>query len=400
MFICPMFIGDMTEEFDFEKSSYGGWIEGYFNAIKKFSDVDLSYTVLHKGNVNSLCLKTVNGTSYRYLEYSTINYLKDQISGTADVYHVFGTEMDYAFDCLSALNPKQVLIYIQGLTKHCAFHYQADCLSYKNASFLFKQYLQLNQHLMEKKGSREVQILKKAIHVVGRTDFDEIGVKLINPYLNYYKCNEILRHSFYDSEKWTLAKADKHTIYVSQASYPLKGCHLIIECVRHVKEFYPDVKCYIGGENLMQSTSLATSLGISYAALIKKMIKKYSLEKNIIFIGNQTEQQVVENLKHAQVFLLSSSLENSPNSLAEAMILGVPCVSSFVGGVSNFAVHGKDALLYPYHEPYLASKYIMDIFGNDSLSNMLSKNAIATAEKTYNREINAWEMVEIYKKLN
>jgi len=53
---------------------------------------------------------------------------------------------------------------------------------------------------------------------------------------------------------------------------------------------------------------------------------------------------MVESLKTANVFVLPSILENSPNSLAEAQILGVPCVTTFAGGTIDYVKDGLTGL--------------------------------------------------------
>ena len=48
----------------------------------------------------------------------------------------------------------------------------------------------------------------------------------------------------------------------------------------------------------------------------------------------------------ADVFLLPSQSENSPNSLGEAMLLGLPCVASNAGGIPDMLADGQEGLLY------------------------------------------------------
>lgn len=400
MMICPMFTANVAPAFNIESSSYGGWIEGYVDALVEFTDIQIIYVALFKSNENSIINKTINGINFRLLKYRDNDYLKNGLNDMVEAIHLFGTEMDYTLDCLEVVDKNRCLIHIQGLVGYCAQHYSANVQDTYKSNLLFDYYLKLNQRMMIKKGRNELLAIKKAKHVIGRTDFDEIGIRLMNHDINYHVCNEILRKNFYNAHPWSLQNIERNSVYVSQASYPLKGCHFIIQIISDIKKFYPNVKCYIGGENLLSATSIATKLHVSYASLVKRMIRDLHLEKNIIFIGNQTEQKVINNLIKAHVFLLSSSVENSPNSLAEAMMLGVPCVSSFVGGVSNFAQHKQDALLYPFHEPYLAAKYICDIFSDDEFANQLSRNAKKSAETKYQRKATALNLKEIYSSID
>ena len=72
---------------------------------------------------------------------------------------------------------------------------------------------------------------------------------------------------------------------------------------------------------------------------------------------------------------MPSTIENSPNSLGEAMLLGLPCISSHVGGVANMLVHGVEGFLYPSDEPYMISYYVCKLFENDNLARRFSEAA-------------------------
>ena len=50
------------------------------------------------------------------------------------------------------------------------------------------------------------------------------------------------------------------------------------------------------------------------------------------------------------MFLLPSSCENSPNSLGEAMLLGMPCVASNAGGIPDMLAAGREENLKRLHD--------------------------------------------------
>ncbi len=49
----------------------------------------------------------------------------------------------------------------------------------------------------------------------------------------------------------------------------------------------------------------------------------------------------------AETYLLCSSIENSPNSLGEAMLTGVPCAAAAVGGVPSMLSEKEGELFDP-----------------------------------------------------
>ena len=98
----------------------------------------------------------------------------------------------------------------------------------------------------------------------------------------------------------------------------------------------------------------------------------------------------------ANVFVSASSIENSPNSLGEAMLLGVPCVSSRVGGVHNLMEHGKEGYVYPADEIYMLAYYICDLFGDYKKACEFGKRARHHAMKTHDPILNRERLADIY----
>lgn len=102
---------------------------------------------------------------------------------------------------------------------------------------------------------------------------------------------------------------------------------------------------------------------------------------------------------NSHIFASCSSIENSPNSVGEAMILGTPVVSSDVGGVKNMLIHNEEGYIYPFDEYYMLAYYIMKIFKNDDLALKLSGNARCHARKTHDEHTNTERLYQIYTKL-
>ena len=94
-----------------------------------------------------------------------------------------------------------------------------------------------------------------------------------------------------------------------------------------------------------------------------------------------------------------STIENSPNSLGEAMLLGVPCISSDVGGVKNMLVHNLEGYIYQADAPYMIAYYVKKVFNDANCALIISKNAKSHAGKTHNRDENLKILLKIYREL-
>ena len=134
-----------------------------------------------------------------------------------------------------------------------------------------------------------------------------------------------------------------------------------------------------------------------YGSYLKKLIDDLGVGAHIEFTGPLKAQEVAEKLSKVHAYVLCSTVENSPNTLGEAMLVGTPCVAAYVGGVSDMAEDGKEALFYRNDDPSLLAWNIKRIFDNDELAFELSKNAQVKAADTHNPQKNAEQLISAYK---
>ncbi|MDE7479504.1 MAG: glycosyltransferase family 4 protein, partial [Lachnospiraceae bacterium] len=137
-----------------------------------------------------------------------------------------------------------------------------------------------------------------------------------------------------------------------------------------------------------------------YGKFLLKQIKKNKLENHIKFVGRLQPDKMCARYLKTHVFLCPSAIENSPNSVGEAMLLGVPVVSANVGGVRSLVDDGTDGILYPKDKPKQLKDSILRIFEDDKLAMSLSSNARAHALATHDPETNYKRLLEIYHEIN
>ena len=101
----------------------------------------------------------------------------------------------------------------------------------------------------------------------------------------------------------------------------------------------------------------------------------------------------------SHVFVSASSIENSPNSVCEAMILGVPTVSSMVGGVANLLEHGKEGFYYQADAPYMLAHYVKKVFENAEFAQVISGQARERAMLRHDTEKIIQELQGIYSEI-
>ena len=408
LWITNVALPDVCKDLNVRVSPFGGWLTGYLNEILNNVTCLVSVFPFSKTIKGSLGNITYYGFKSKGNKKELLNYFSDIIDKEKpDVIHIFGTEYTHSKLMMKASKElgmlRNTVVSIQGLVSVYAKHYFAYLPRKVIYGFTFKEVLKRNNvklsaEKFKEQGILEVETLKEVKNVIGRTDWDEACVKQINPNINYYFCNESLRESFYDKE-WNLENCEKHSVFVSQASYPIKGFHLMLEGFKEIVKKYPDAKLYTTGKNPLTIKGMDKLKQSLYSKYLGKLIKKYKLENNVEFLGFLSEEKMAERFLKSNVFVSPSSIENSPNSVGEAMLLGVPTVSSDVGGVKNMLTHGKDGFIYPADEPYMIEYYVSKIFENSDLAKEISKSAKEHAEYTHNRFLNGKTLMEIYNNI-
>lgn len=218
------------------------------------------------------------------------------------------------------------------------------------------------QKQFKQRAAYEIEMIKEAKHIIGRTSWDRARTWAINPCAEYHFCNETLRPEFYDGSKWNYNKCNKHTIFLSQAGYPIKGLHQVLKAMPIILRHYPDASIRVAGGDITKCSTLSEKLRLSgYGKYIKKLIKKVGMEGKVTFTGNLNAQQMKQEYLRANVFICPSTIENSPNSLGEAQILGTPCVASYVGGIPDM-MEGNEKNLYRFEEIEMLAEKVCKVF--------------------------------------
>lgn len=423
LWLCNIILPEVMEQIGKKSVPVGGWLSGMLEGITKSYTLDciditvcmpcgwLDVVEMSKTDRYQYCLFPCHRNDQYYYNDRIEGYFNDVLGKVQpDLVHIWGTEfpttlaMVNACEKLGLLN--RIVINIQGLVSIYARHYYASLPWRVVYDFMTPRHLVFHDSIVqqkkafEKRGKYEIEALCKVKHVIGRTDWDKACVTQINPNINYHFCNEILRKSFY-KHKWNFEKCERFSIFVSQAAYPIKGLHFVLEALPLILRQYPQAHLYVAGSDVTCSTgSLKKRLKLTaYGKYIKKLIKKYNLEQNITFCGPLDEEQMCARYLRSNVFVSASSIENSPNSVCEAMILGMPVVSSDVGGVKNLLEHGKEGLIYQYDAPYMLAFYIGAIFKSENLGKMLSDCARKKSSLTNDILINVHKNCEIYKNI-
>lgn len=323
-----------------------------------------------------------------------------------DILHIFGTEYPHTLACVKAFGrPERTLIGIQGLCSAIADVYMADLPYSVQKKKTFRDMLKRDglfeqQAKFVKRGEYEKEALSLVGHVTGRTDFDREMTEKLAPHAKYHFMNETLRPDFYH-DAWNIDRIERYSLFLSQGNYPIKGLHYVLDILPEIIEEYEETVVYVAGDVITANNSIKDKIRISgYGKFLLDQIRKNKLEDHVKFVGRLQSDRMCARFLKTHVFLCPSAIENSPNSVGEAMLLGVPVVSANVGGVHNLVEDGRDGILYPKDKPGQLKDAILRIFGDDKLAMVLSSNAREHALRTHDPETNYKRLLEIYHEIN
>jgi L-malate glycosyltransferase len=394
---------------------FGGWLSSLVNELKKESEIELAVATVYKGKE----FKNMDIDNVKYyllpikkirIEYNSSldqYWMRVQEEYKPDIVHIHGTELAHGLACMRVCSSLKYIISIQGLVEIYSRYYYGDirkfdllkCLTFRD---LFRLDTIFHGRIkFQNQGLFEKEYFKRTCHVIGRTSWDYAHAKFFNPSVTYHFCNETLREKFYTAPKWNINRKTDYTIFLSQATYPIKGLHQVLKAVAFLKREFKNINVRIAGPNITDTGSFNAKVRINgYGLYIKRLISKLKIHEQVQFLGILSEEKMISEYLNAHVFICPSSIENSPNSVGEAQLLGVPCIASYVGGVPDMITHGKSGLLYRFEEVEMLAKCVTNIFLDHSLSKEISINGIVEAEKRHSYSENLKQILCIYKEIN
>lgn len=411
LWITNTLFPDVCKKLNIPAPVVGGWqVGGATNLIKYNNDIILAIAILYNGNdykyleINNIKYYLIprhnsNRTYDKKLEKYFVNIKSEFIP---DIIHIHGTEYPGLLTYIKACGSEGVIVSLQGLISVIERHYLGGI---PIKTFIRKTTLRdvirfdtvfNQQHSMKQRSKYEKEIIRSVNYIIGRTNWDRLQTQKINPEANYFKCNETLRDEFYTEDIWNFENCDKHSIFISQGYYPIKGLHQVIEALSLIIKRYTDTKVYVAGNDFFSKPFWLLN---GYGKFIKDLIKEYSIKNRIIFTGILTAEDMKKRYLKSNIFVCPSAIENSPNSIGEAQILGVPCVASNVGGIGDMVEDRVTGLLYEFEDIKTLANLVCNIFGEEELAKRISISGRSSALKRHDRITNARTLNNIYSSL-
>ena len=384
LYLCNCTVSVVTKALCQKRSVYGGWLDKAIDYMQEDNDI------IYMSPSTQYTDKRISN-SFRYIgfdnEHNNQTFFTNILTNfNPDIVHIWGSEFLHSYNMAIALKKVNMLnraiLSIQGIISEISKVYDYGLPKkvvnrWTIGDIFRKTNIKKDKLMFFKRGEFEIKTLKLIPNVIGRTEWDKAIVKKINSNINYYFCNESLRECFYDDITDRVNKENK--IFICQSNYPIKGFHLALEILNKVKKEFPDIKIVTTGTTFTPTNLLDKLKQSSYQKYVRSLIIKYNMKDNIIYKGTLNAESIKEELMQSKLLFSPSVIENSPNSIGEAMILGIPVVTSNVGGVCSI-ISEKEGYLYNLDDIEKAKDYIVNI-----LKNTLNEKIKLAKERAFNQ---------------
>jgi len=376
-------IDDNVFAYSLLKPGKGMWLVNLLENLKEYKEIDFN-VITYASKISKDIIINKNNTTFYVLRYSIpfikkgfptyfpihkifqYPYLKNKIKKiikniNPDLIHIHGTEDVYILPPIKLDYP--IIVSIQGIVEEI---YRAK----KTLNYYFQKKIEL-------KG------IKTYKNFGCRTSFDTSFVKRINKNANIYYMPEAINEVFFQKEYKPI---NNRTLNFVGSVSKVKGIEILIKAIENIKNTFPDIKVNIIGPVIK-----------NYHLFLINLINDLKLNENFVFHGFKTSDEIVNLHLESQLFVLPSFIENSPNSLCEAMAIGLPCIASNTGGIPSIISNGENGILVEPGNIKELSHSIIKLLINIDFANRLGNNARMTAIKRHLPSEVSRITMEVYK---
>jgi len=387
------------------------WIESLESSLTKKEDIQLGIAFLWSGKKTQsykidrtwyypITPKVVKGKLRKFysrwshkitVKENVPEYLKVVKEFAPDIIHIFGTENDYGMMIPEIDVP--CVIHIQGSLIMCNHKWysgltKSDVFSYSGKWQLLKGHGLFHSYLTFKKAAdRERVIFKNSRYFAGRTDWDRRLTTTLSPAATYFHCDEMMRPVFY-LHRWA-QHTRKHYIIISVIRNVIyKGLETVYETKGMLDSLFPGLQ--------ITWKIVGVSEQDEIAFLVQRKYRGAWAKAGIQLLGPLQENELLNEMLNADLFVHPSHIENSSNGLCEAMLLGMPALATYAGGTSSLLTDKEEGLLVQDGDPYSLAGAIAELIRKRDYAKGLGTKARARAIARHDPAKIVDEVMNIY----
>jgi glycosyltransferase involved in cell wall biosynthesis len=120
---------------------------------------------------------------------------------------------------------------------------------------------------------------------------------------------------------------------------------------------------------------------------------------NIVLMGQVSAEAMVDKMLASDVYVQVSHIENSPNSVCEAMLMGLPIVASFAGGTASLIEDKKDGILVQDGDAFVLAGALIELVSDDELAKRISSAAYVRARQRHDPKRITEQLTSAYESI-
>lgn len=391
----------------------GGWLEGLRLALEKHAP-GLELGIASWGPVRHLPFAGGNATYFSLARDRTLNrvgravaaWQHDAIPREAvlkavevarsfapDLIHVHGVEHPLGLAALGMPQPR--IATLQGWASVCRrvmlrsvpvpeLVRDTATRRFLRGEGFAHAYLQ-----MARSAAVERDIVAGFHYFLSHNDWDRTVLRVMNPTAESFLSGHVLQEPFYRAT-WSPPQTTRADVFCTSGSPPYKGLETLVEGLGLlVAAGCPAIHLSIAG----------SIKGSAVWPMLSRLVKRFGLSDRVSWLGPMRAVDLARALTTANVFVLPSHIENEPNALLEAMLVGVPCVAAAVGGVPTMLQQRVHGLLYSDGDPYALAAAVLELVEAPALARTLAARAREHASELCDPQVVALRVARAYQRV-
>ena len=390
----------------------GGWLESLEKHFRANTDAEVAVAFYWDGT-DSLMHFTEEGREYFAIpsphrggklekfkrrskgliegpEY--VSYFEDIVKQfNPDLIHVFGSEKAYGLIAPRVKVPTVIWIqgnltvythkWFAGISKEEVLKLTPQAQKIKSMDMVsrYKYYLNLAE--------REREIFSGCKYYTGRTDWDRRISSVLSPDSQYFHCEEILRDAFYQVDWEAHTGRDELRLMTTIQGNLYKGMETLIETMQILVNMGKKIRWRVCG----------LKEGDGLIQLLQKKYKKNLSSLGIDLLGRVNPETLINELLEADVFVHPSHIDNSPNSVCEAMLVGTPVLATYAGGTPSLLENNREGLLVQPGDPYAMAGAILDLQQRPDIAAQMAQAAKSRAQQRQDPQQIVQSLLDIYQ---
>lgn len=307
-----------------------------------------------------------------------------------DVIEVFGSERMYGL--IAGRTGLPVVLHLQGILDECRRSFLPPgmsrlryCMSGHGIAGKFGKFYYLVS--MRRRCVQERKIFSLVHDYIGRTDWDRKYLQSVNPAAGYHHLDEILRKPFYDNAGMCrMRDGAVPEIVTTISEAPFKGMDIVLRAADILR-------------NRMGKEFVWKVYGNVDVPFFERFTGIDAEKAGVVPAGVAGAETIAAELVNAAVYVHPSYVENSPNSLCEAQMAGVPCVASDTGGIPSIVDDGVTGLLVRPGDAEGFARAVSGLLEDRKLAARIGHDASAAAVRRHDRDRIVSGLLSIYGKL-